>query len=110
VNKDSWREFNDDDNKYFAFSDLGKEAFGNEVSNFSQRESSGKSAYMLVYERKQKTSIRQISCEDKSEQLLPYKSIEPTVPEWLSSEVKKDNMDFVIDRLVFDDNFFVMCR
>ena len=65
---------------------------------------------MLVYERKKKTSIRQINVEDKSEQLVPYQSIEPNVPEWLSSEIKKDNINFVIDRLVFDDNFFVMCR
>lgn len=45
--------------KFFSFKDLPKEAFGNEVSNFNTKEQgSGKSAYMLVYERKKKTDIR----------------------------------------------------
>ena len=59
VESDSWKEFNDDEVKFFSFKDLEKEAFGQEISSFVQKEQgSGKSAYMLVYERKKKTEIR----------------------------------------------------
>jgi hypothetical protein len=59
VEKDFWKEFNDDEVKFFSFKDLEKEAFGSEVNSFVQKEQgSGKSAYMLVYERKKKKEIR----------------------------------------------------
>ena len=32
------------------------------------------------------------------------------MPDWITKEVKKDNMDFIVDRLVFDDNFFTMIK
>lgn len=64
VDKDSWKEFNDDEVKYFSFRDLASATYGNEVTNFAQKEQgSGKSAYMLVYERKKKTDIRQVQIE-----------------------------------------------
>lgn len=37
VEKDSWKEFNDDEVKFFSFKDLSKEAFGNEVG-FAQKD------------------------------------------------------------------------
>lgn len=110
VDKDSWKEFNDDEVKFFSFRDLAKEAYGNEVTNFAAKEQgSGKSAYMLVYERKKKSDIRQI--EDGKESLVSYKKLSTKfVPEWLTKQVQKDNIDFVIDRQVFDDNFFIMVK
>lgn len=35
VEKDSWKEFNDDEVKYFSFKELSKEAYGNTVTNFA---------------------------------------------------------------------------
>jgi ubiquitin carboxyl-terminal hydrolase 9/24 len=68
VEKDNWRVFNDDEVKFFSFKDMAAEAFGgsesavtkDEVQNFLQSSgnSYGKSAYMLVYERKKKKSVR----------------------------------------------------
>lgn len=63
---------------------------------------------MLVYERKKKSDIRQITNE--AVELVNYRSIPKFVPEWLQSQVSKDNIEFVIDRQVFDDNFFVMVK
>lgn len=63
---------------------------------------------MLVYERKKKTEIRQI--ENTLETHVNLKQITKFVPKWLSEQVTKDNVDFVIDRQVFDDNFFTMVK
>lgn len=32
------------------------------------------------------------------------------MPEWLDNEVKKSNIDFVIDKQVFDENFFILMK
>lgn len=59
VEKDPWKEFNDEEVKYFSFKELAKESFGNEASSLGAKDSSsGQSAYMLVYERKYKSEIR----------------------------------------------------
>lgn len=34
------------------------------------------------------------------------RDVEPYIPEWLRSMVQKDNTDFVIDRQVFNTQFF----
>lgn len=112
VSKDSWREFNDDEVKYFSFSSLVKEAYGDEVKDFQKSATSGKSAYMLVYERKLKTDIRQIdiTTEDKTESLMKYRDVPKFIPDWLENQVKQDNINFIVDRQVFDDNFFIMIK
>jgi len=38
VEKDSWKEFNDDEVKFFSFRDLAKEAYGNEVTDFAAKD------------------------------------------------------------------------
>lgn len=63
---------------------------------------------MLVYERKLKSEIRQT--ENGVDTSIAYSQIEKFVPEWLQKEVAKANVDFVIDRLVFDENFFVLVK
>jgi hypothetical protein len=75
ADKDSWREFNDDEVKFYSFRDLAKDAYGNELLNFTTKDSqSGKSAYMLVYERKKKSDIRQIE-SDGQQSLVSFNSI-----------------------------------
>ena len=50
--------------KFYSFRELAKDAYGNELLNFTTKDSqSGKSAYMLVYERKNKSEIRQIESD-----------------------------------------------
>lgn len=60
VAKDSWREYNDENTCFASFGSLSKEGYGDEVADFTKKATSGKSAYMLVYERKMKTDIRQV--------------------------------------------------
>ena len=48
--------------------------------------SSGQSAYMLVYERKHRSAIRQVE-PDGTETSIALKAIEKYVPEWLETEV-----------------------
>jgi hypothetical protein len=68
VDKCNWRKFDDESNSTFFTSNLQGEAFGGDSSSMTEAEvqtfvsgdgrAYGKSAYMLVYERKQKTPIR----------------------------------------------------
>ena len=58
----------------------------------------GKSAYMLVYERKTKSKIREVNVETKEVSTVEWKQIPFTVPDWIKSMVKQDNIEFVIDR------------
>lgn len=97
---------------------MATEAFGgnesaitkDEVQNFLQsaENSYGKSAYMLVYERKKKKSVRQIV--DGQEVFVEYRSIPRYVPEWLAKQVNKDNIEFVVDRQVFHPQFFNLVK
>jgi hypothetical protein len=40
--------------------------------------------------------------------MIPFNQIENKVPEWLETLVETDNVEFVIDRQVFDDKFFTL--
>lgn len=92
VEKDNWRVFNDEEVKYFSFKDLAAEAFGgnetalnqNEVQNFlaSTEASYGKSAYMLVYERKKKKDINEV--QNDAEVSIKYRDVAKFVPDWIS--------------------------
>ena len=85
--KDTWREFNDEEVKYFSFKELAKEAFGSLESSIAAKDaSSGQSAYMLVYERKHRSAIRQVE-PDGTETSIALNAIEKYVPEWLETEV-----------------------
>ena len=75
VGKDSWKKFDDDETKYFSFRDLEKEAFGGDGTGLTNSEVDaylasddkkyGKSAYMLVYERKTKKQIREVRLKEE---------------------------------------------
>ena len=48
----------------------------------------GKSAYMLVYERKTKNKIREVNLETKADSLIEWNQIPLTVPDWITTMVK----------------------
>ena len=73
VEKDNWKEFNDEEVKYLLFSEIKKEAFGgnsnssgedNDMNVFLMQsgngQSYGQSAYMLVYEKMKKNPIYEV--------------------------------------------------
>jgi len=74
----------------------------------SSEKAYGKSAYMLVYERKKKKQVRQILSSD--EVLIDYRNVPKYVPEWLQKQVIKDNIEFVVDRQVFHPQFFNLVK
>lgn len=86
----------------------------------TNKEAWGKNAYMLIYERKHKRTIREIDLDqklkssksDQEEQTknVDYSRIQKHVPEWISKMVEKDNVDFVIDRQVFSNQFFFLIK
>ena len=72
-------------------------------------QSYGKSAYMLVYERKSKKNIHEVVANDKGEEelkSLDFRSIPKFVPEWIDKEVTNDNKNFIVDAQMFHDDFF----
>lgn len=97
VEGDPWRVFDDAAIRTFAFnSDLKSEAFGGDpdanknsssdamsdadLAAFltSAGQSYGKSAYMLIYDRRSKTSLREVAVEAPDDALtteVPYKSV-----------------------------------
>lgn len=57
----------------------------------------GKSAYMLVYERKSKKNIHEVEHNEKGEETikeLNFRSIPKFVPDWIMQEVTDDNKNF----------------
>jgi ubiquitin carboxyl-terminal hydrolase 34 len=134
VEKNSWRKFDDEQTTMFTFSDLKGDAFGGDLSSLTSAEtemfiadkgsSYGKSAYMLVYERKKKNDLRIVEVpeaaekegaedekmeEIKTEEVItrvPWREANPSVPDWVKDLVKDDNVEFVIDKQVFHEQFF----
>ena len=108
TDKDPWKEFNDNVIKTFNFDNLKTECYGGSSNNFADDEveafwrndtqSYGKSAYMLVYERKKKSPLREVQitslqCADTapseptSEEIIvevPFKEVKPYMPEWIT--------------------------
>lgn len=68
----------------------------------------GKSAYMLVYERKSKRSLHEVVAEEGKEEtkLIEFRTVPKYVPEWIQKEVEEDNKHFHIDAQMFHDEFF----
>ena len=70
VVKCNWREFNDESVSAFTFNNMPGEAFGGDKAGLKDNEMAafqsdttgnyGKSAYMLIYERKHKKQIREV--------------------------------------------------
>jgi hypothetical protein len=128
VEGDPWRVFDDAAIRTFAFnSDLKSEAFGGDpeanknsssdamsdadLAAFlsSAGQSYGKSAYMLIYDRRSKKSLREVAEEapdDAPTTEIPFKSVESVVPAWISEEVEADNKNFMVDSQLFNEDFF----
>ena len=97
--------------------DLRKDAIGGGSSSTSDWDTdSGKSAYMLIYERKRKKDVREVTSaaevkEAETEEatkaaetvkLVSGRDVESIVPAWIEGIVEKDNLEFCFDRQVFD--------
>lgn len=129
VARDPWKVFDDSTVRQFNFDkDLKAEAFGEspaeaeggdrksdamtdaELASFlaSGSKTYGKSAYMLVYERKSKKSLHEIVVVDGQEEtkLIEFRDVPKFVPEWIQKEVAEDNKQFHIDAQMFHDDFF----
>jgi len=127
-----WMEFNDSTVKDFKFEKLKDDCFGGEkksaeVGAFSFGDSSyGKSAYMLVYERKKKKPIKillmgdeleeekkgssQIQFDEKKEEhykLIDYRDgVEEITPNQIYKQVMEDNMKFEFENDIYSQEFF----
>lgn len=73
----------------------------------------GKSAYMLIYERKSKKDLHEIS-EDGQEQqdskVIPYKEVPNFVPDQIKDQVLSDNKNFTTDSQLFNEDFMSFMR
>lgn len=130
VSKDPWKKFDDSELTYFNFEkNLQPEAFGQtqgardgaEAQSDAMTDeqyakflsgggkSYGKSAYMLVYERKSKKPIHEVSVTESGQEEqkeLDFRAIEKFVPEWIEKEVTEDNQNFHVDAQMFHAHFF----
>lgn len=100
-NESDWKKFDDDQVGSYNFNDIGKDSFGGDASSLTQDEqyiantaggSWGRSAYMLIYEKKLKKPIREVVLGTSSEEeekivSVDYRSVEAFVPEWVRSMV-----------------------
>ena len=84
----------------------GEDMSMSEVTAFlaSGQQSYGKSAYMLIYERKSKKPLTEVTPEGK-ELKLDFKQIPAEVPAWISEVVFGDNKQSLVDRQVCDESF-----
>lgn len=115
-------EFNDSTVRGFNFEKLKEECFGGDSGSdgWGWGGSSGKSAYMLVYERKQKKPIKvlvdpasitgEALFDEKKEehyQLLDYKgSVEEINASKIYQQVAEDNKKFEFDNDIYSQEFF----
>ena len=122
---DTWRRFDDETIGSSSYKDMLEEAVGGDktkvtASDFGTVEGGwGKSAYMLVYERRTQDPIREVKLQEKTEaaeekqeqvELVHWNEIPPKVPDWINTMVKRDNIDFVIDQQVFHIQFFQLVK
>lgn len=64
---------------------------------------------MLVYERKSKKPIHEVSVTESGQEEqkeLDFRAIEKYVPEWIEKEVTEDNKNFHVDAQMFHTHFF----
>lgn len=69
---------------------------------------------MLIYEKKLKKDLREVilpepvvngaAAENDQEdiRMVSYRNVEKAVPDWIKNMVQKDNVEYVIDRQVFN--------
>lgn len=75
----------------------------------SGAQSYGKSAYMLIYERKSKKNLREHTKDENGEDQVSeveFRSVQKYVPDWISDVVYADNKSFLVDSQLFSDLFF----
>ena len=73
----------------------------------------GKSAYVLVYERRSKKNLVEYQKNEQGEEEvkeISYSKVEKLVPEHISEEVKKDNKRFQVDSCLFNEHFFNLMK
>ena len=112
-----WKEFNDESVSFALHKNVMDHGFGgggmsdNEAKIYAQSGANdwGKSAYMLVYEKKLKREIRQIVSKEENNEVIEtckFNEVEKYVPDWLKEVVSKDNRAHVGDQQVFHPLFF----
>lgn len=42
--------------------------------------------------------------------LIPYRKVTSFVPDWIKGQVLEDNRTFMLDKHVFQDNFFAVLK
>ena len=124
-------EFNDSTVREFNFEKLKEEGFGGDGKGgnddtWSFGGSYGKSAYMLVYERKQKRDLKilvnkedvqmetekgeKIQYDDKKEEyykLIDYREgVEDIAPNQIYKQVFEDNQKFEFENDIYSTEFF----
>lgn len=128
-NQSQWKQFNDDEVSDYDISNLERDSFGGDASNLTQDElyisntsgggGYGKNAYMLIYEKKLKQPIREVVNkqtdaavyeEEEKTRLVNYSQVERFIPDWIDEKIKKGNTEFVIDRQVFHNQFFLLIK
>lgn len=67
-----------------------------------------KSAYMLVYERKLKTELRQVVRDEQAESvdMVKFNAMPKEIPTWIEEAIKTDNRAHVADTQIFHPLFF----
>jgi len=121
---DPWMEFNDSRVTEFNFDRLKEECFGTDNttasnSTFASSYSYGKSAYMLVYERRKKKPLKvlvldeeekkQALYDEKKEEyykLVDYKDFQGIKPNKIYQQVLEDNNAVQFDNDIYSQEFF----
>jgi ubiquitin carboxyl-terminal hydrolase 9/24 len=127
---DPWMEFNDSTVREFNFEKLKEECYGGDGKSaddggWSFGGSYGKSAYMLVYERKKKRPLKILVTAEQAEQeknnsellydkkkgehykLINYrKGVEDIAPNQIYKNVFEDNAKFGFENDIYSSEFF----
>jgi ubiquitin carboxyl-terminal hydrolase 34 len=101
-----WKEFNDERVSFFYAKNLEEQGYGGYMTESELKAYAGssgedwsKSAYMLVYERKHKTELRQIVKDKEADvvEMVDFNAMPKEIPTWISEAIKKDNRVHVAD-------------
>lgn len=79
----------------------------------SGAQSYGKSAYMLVYERKSKRDLKEFCQDEEGKETcrsIPFREVTAHVPDRISKEVNADNKTFLRDAQLFNEQFFDLTK
>ena len=136
IENDPWMEFNDSRVSEFNFEKLREECYGDQSKGgnsggydggdsqgWSSWGSYGKSAYMLVYERRKKRPIKIVVPKEEAEEnkqgvifdqkkeeyykLIDYKEgVEDIAPNKIYKQVHEDNKKFGFDNDIYSQEFF----